>query len=174
MDFEAVFQEIGKFGKYQKLLLAVLSIPHLLGASYIYIQVLTVQDTEHHCRSWKDDDCSWLNLTDFECMELKRNLSVPFTGDHRYGNVTEDQCHKFNVTGVSLQSAVLASDDWLNATGHTIECDDGWVFSRAPSSSSMIVDVSLKYHLNFTVAIIPHTVANSCYTCPQDCTVAYS
>lgn len=139
MDFEAVFKEIGEFGKYQKLILLVISIPHLLAPSNLYIQVLTVHDTEHHCRAWQDEDCSWLNLTDFECIELKRNLSVPFEG-------TEvDQCHKYNVRNVSLQSAVLASDDWLNSTEDIVPCDEGWIFNTtSETSSSITVDVSIR------------------------------
>ncbi|PIK35470.1 putative organic cation transporter protein [Apostichopus japonicus] len=141
MDFQAVFTEIGKFGRYQKFILSVLSLPHLLAASYIYIQVLTIQDTEHHCKAWPNETCGGLNISETECGLLKRDLSIPFT-QNNFGNVTEeDQCHKYNVTGISLATA-YSSDDWINSTD-IIGCDEGWVFNRTSSSSSIIIDFDL-------------------------------
>lgn len=137
MDFNESLKIAGNFGRYQKALALLLGTPILLNCLQIYVQVFAAGKSDHWCLSWEAENCKDLNLTEFECDNLKRKLSIPYTLDDDNETVYE-HCEKYNVTGIPLETATFIDKK------EKIPCDSGWVHDQSTFPSTIIIDVSLQ------------------------------
>lgn len=140
MDFENVLKEVGHFGRYQKVRLVLLSAPILITVLHLYIQVFAAGKSDHWCRSWKNEDCRDLNLTQKECEDIKKDISIPLK--QGTSNQTEnefEQCVKYNVTRLDFKEAIAGKVTLIDK----IPCDDGWVHDRSVFPSTIIIDFEL-------------------------------
>ncbi|KAJ8021289.1 Solute carrier family 22 member 6-B [Holothuria leucospilota] len=141
MDFDEALKSIGNFGKYQKALSLLLSVPILIGCLQIYVQVFAAGESDHWCQSWKEDNCKDLNLTEIQCENLKKEISIPAKVADDNKTVFE-HCEKYNVTGKDLETVMLA--DYINSTiFEKIPCDEGWVHDRSTFPSTIVIDFEL-------------------------------
>ncbi|KAJ8021282.1 Solute carrier family 22 member 6-B [Holothuria leucospilota] len=144
MDFEKVLKEVGHFGRYQKVQLVLLSASLLIAVLHLYMQVFAAGKGDHWCRSWKNEDCRDLNLTQKECEGIKKHISIPMK--EGTSNQTEnefEQCVKYNVTKLNFKAAFEGNVTLMEK----IPCDDGWVHDRSVFPSTIIIDVSISYGL---------------------------
>ncbi|XP_071840714.1 solute carrier family 22 member 13-like [Apostichopus japonicus] len=144
MDFEAILKEVGPFGRYQKCVLLLFSLLILVNTTHLYIQVFSSGKDVHWCKSWPSDDCSNLVISNPDnCEDLKRRLSIPKTnnGEVNNGSGGYDQCTKYNVSGIDLQTAIDLGDDVTKLD--VIPCDEGWEYDRSTFPSTIIQDFEL-------------------------------
>lgn len=142
MDFEELLTEVGNFERYQKIRITLLSLITLPAVLQVYIQVFTAGKGDHWCQSWKAEDCKAFNLTTKECESLKRELSIPVTYDPSSDGMIYMQCQKYNVSGLSLETAAINVQNNLTSL-EKIPCDEGWIFDKTTFPSSVVYDVSL-------------------------------
>ncbi|PIK45745.1 putative organic cation transporter protein-like [Apostichopus japonicus] len=143
MGFEEVLSEVGKFGRFQKLVVFLLGTSMLLRSAHVYFQLFAAVEPPHYCQVWRDEDCSGMNITTAECESLKKELSIPSTAANDNKTVEYEQCAQYNVTGISLDTAVDLYDEADNSL-EVIPCTDGWIFSEnSLYPSSIIADFSL-------------------------------
>ncbi|KAJ8045218.1 Solute carrier family 22 member 13 [Holothuria leucospilota] len=140
MDFDSVLREVGDFGKYQKRRLVLLGFPVLVGSINVFLQVFIAGKSGHWCQSWESEDCGSFNVTEIQCENFKREISVPVTISED-GKKSFEQCEKYNVTGVDFEAAVGTVGK--NVSLEIIPCDDGWVHDRSRFSSTIIMDFEL-------------------------------
>lgn len=142
MDFENVFREVGDFGRYQKTRLVLLSIPILVGVLHLYIQVFAAGKSDHWCMSWKNEDCQDLNITQMQCEEIKKQISIPLKESTSNQTETEfEQCVKYNVTGLDFEAVIAGEETPVDK----IPCDDGWVHDKSVFPSTIIIDVCINF-----------------------------
>lgn len=139
MDFDSVLKEVGDFGRFQKRRLALLGFPVLIGTLHLFLQVFAAGKSDHCCQSWQNEECGAINLTQVQCENFKREISIPVTVSE--DNKTFEQCEKFNVTGVDFETAIGIVGE--NVSQKTIPCDEGWVHDQSIFPSTIIIDFEL-------------------------------
>lgn len=141
MEFEALLKKVGHFGRYQHLVLILIGLLILINTTHLYIQVFTAGKSDHWCQSWTNENCPKdPGKNKVTCDELKKIHSVPKGGD----NSTYEQCSKYNVSGIDLQTAIEITDDVKER--EVIPCDQGWDYDRSSFPSTIIQDVSTYLH----------------------------
>ncbi|XP_008939798.1 PREDICTED: solute carrier family 22 member 13-like, partial [Merops nubicus] len=118
-EFGDFISVLGDFGRYQKLLVLIISLPQLLIPFQMIGQVFMVVEVPHHC------DTGWIravgpNLTE----EEQLNLTLPRGADGAY-----EQCSRYCPVDWDLGSIAAYG---LNATEG---CRSGWVYPSAPPPS---------------------------------------
>ncbi|XP_071840298.1 solute carrier family 22 member 13-like [Apostichopus japonicus] len=138
MDFEALLKAVGHYGRYQKCILLLFGLMVLLNATHLYIQVFTAGKSDHWCQSWVNEDCPTdLDDADFNCEVFKKALSTPMVDN----DTSYEQCTKYNVSGIDLQTAIDLGDDVTKL--NVIPCDEGWEYDRSTFPSTIIQDFEL-------------------------------
>lgn len=118
-EFGDLLSALGEFGRFQKLLMLLLSLPLLLNPFQMIAQVFMVVEVPHHC------DTSWVrtvgpNLTE----EEQLNLTLPRGADGEF-----EQCSMYSPVDWDLDSIMAYG---LNDTQ---KCSSGWVYpSEQPPS----------------------------------------
>ncbi|KAF4788297.1 hypothetical protein TURU_161840 [Turdus rufiventris] len=118
-EFRDLLCALGDFGRFQKLLVLLVSLPLLLNPFQMVGQVFMVVEVPHHC------DTSWIravgpNLTE----EEQLNLTLPRGTDGQF-----EQCSMYSPVDWDLDS-ILAYG--LNDTQ---KCSNGWVYPSAQPPS---------------------------------------
>ncbi|KAJ8028578.1 Solute carrier family 22 member 6-B [Holothuria leucospilota] len=145
MDFEKVLEMVGKFGRYQKGICVLLSIPMFVGVAAIFIQVFIAGKSDHWCKitAWENDNCDGMGLSTAECAELKKSLSVPVKKETD-GEVEYEKCLKYDVDGINLKTAAdMYNNDNGSYTLETISCNEGWEFDTKNFPSTIIMEFEL-------------------------------
>ncbi|KAG8521516.1 Solute carrier family 22 member 13 [Galemys pyrenaicus] len=137
-EFSQVLTEIGNFGRFQKRLLIMLSIPNVLCAFFMFSQLFMVLEEAHHCSvAWVKNHT--LNLSAAEQL----SLSVPLDAAGR-----PESCLMFRPppNNASLE------DILSHRFNETQSCDAGWDYpeNRAPSLQNEFNLVCDRRHLKET------------------------
>uniref|UniRef100_A0A8C6Z8E7 Solute carrier family 22 member 13-like n=1 Tax=Nothoprocta perdicaria TaxID=30464 RepID=A0A8C6Z8E7_NOTPE len=117
--FGDILNALGEFGRFQKWLVVLLSLPVPLTAFHMLGQVFMLVDVPHYCNT------SWIravgpNLTEDELL----NLTVPRGASGAY-----EQCSMYSPVDRDLDSIVAYG---LNATQ---KCSNGWVYPSTQTPS---------------------------------------
>ncbi|KAJ8021306.1 Solute carrier family 22 member 13 [Holothuria leucospilota] len=145
MDFEKVLGIVGKFGRYQKGICLLLSLPMFVGVAAIFIQVFIAGKSDHWCKTtaWENDNCDGMGLSTAECAELKKILSVPVKKETD-GEVEYEKCLKYDVDGIDLETAAAMYNGGNGSyTLKTIPCNEGWEFDTTTFPSTIIMEFEL-------------------------------
>lgn len=118
----------------------MLGFPALIGVLHLFLQVFAAGKSNHWCQSWQSEDCEVLNLTQVQCENFKREISIPVTVSED-NKTSFEQCKKFNVTGIDFETAIGIVGE--NVSQKTIPCDEGWVHDQSMFPSTIIIDFQL-------------------------------
>ncbi|KAJ8026707.1 Solute carrier family 22 member 3 [Holothuria leucospilota] len=131
MTFDDILRSIGSFGRFQKRVIAFVSIPPLAQCAILLAQVFIAGKSDHWCHvgHWQDEDCHQWALTEEECILFKRNISAPMIEGSR------SRCSMYNVTGMDLESAFNLQDEFK--LSDIINCNEGWEFDRSVFASTI-------------------------------------
>ncbi|KAM6961321.1 solute carrier family 22 member 3 [Aplochiton taeniatus] len=126
---------VGDFGRYQKKITLLGSLPVLIFAFLLVGVVFLGQVPEHWCRIPRveqlQNKCGW-SETDL------RELSVPHDDDSKSFN----QCQRFEVDWGSFQSNCSEVEWHVTSNGtKLISCDSGWIFDQ--SRNTIVSEFSL-------------------------------
>ncbi|KAJ8029556.1 Organic cation transporter protein [Holothuria leucospilota] len=138
MKYDEIVGHLGDFGRYQRRVYVLLSLPIFCSAWHILCQVFLAGSSDHWCAvdAWREVDCTsvW-NLTQEECEQEKRAASIPATIED--GTVVYSQCEKYNVTGLDF------TPDVEPISNYTYPCDEGWIYDRSQYKTTIITDFNL-------------------------------
>ncbi|XP_004676365.1 PREDICTED: solute carrier family 22 member 13 [Condylura cristata] len=120
-EFSQVLTEIGNFGRFQKWLLVMLSIPNFLSSFHMFSQIFMVLDETHHC------SVAWVKNHTFNLSAAEQlSLSVPLGAAGR-----PEPCLMFRPPPANAS----LEDILAHRFNETQPCDSGWEYPdrRAPS-----------------------------------------
>ncbi|XP_072020229.1 organic cation transporter protein-like [Amphiura filiformis] len=148
MHFEEIVKRLGEFGRFQRrvyFLLCLVAIPnawHAIGAVFL------TANTDHWCNvpSVPGLNCTSLNLTESQCIEKRRNLTVPYkiTGS----TVVYEQCTRYNDTVYEEEIFYNASsnDNNTDVTSQRkiVGCGkDGWEYDHSQYTNTAVTEFNL-------------------------------
>lgn len=112
MDFNAVLQDVGDFGLYQKLLCIFLVVPSASLCALVYFtQFFTILVPDHRCKLSEEDAFQHNVSTLF-------NISVPYEVVN--GHLLPKKCEMYDVFNTSYISDIDSNI--------TVSCQNGWVY----------------------------------------------
>nr|XP_032520518.1 beta-alanine transporter-like [Danaus plexippus plexippus]XP_032520519.1 beta-alanine transporter-like [Danaus plexippus plexippus] len=136
MDFDAILEDVGTFGRYQKLVVYFILLPAVIPCGFhAYAQLFMASDVKH-----------WCNVPDLESLnnlDLIKNLSIPL--ELKNGEFEYSQCnmYKLNYSNVienypNIETPVLAE---------IVPCMDGWTFET--NQTTVVSEWSLVCNKDF-------------------------
>ncbi|XP_022088432.1 organic cation transporter protein-like [Acanthaster planci] len=134
MHYEDILHRVGHFGKYQKLVIVLVSMIEIPTACHFLAQVFLAASTDHWCMvpASQAVNCSRLQLDSVStCQEAQKNESIPYELDAD-GNRVYSSCERYSIE----------EDISENATD-VIACDAGWDFDRSRYKSTINEEFNL-------------------------------
>ncbi|XP_070578753.1 organic cation transporter protein-like [Ptychodera flava] len=137
MSVEDILHTIGDTGRYQKLMLALISYTVVLQVLFGLVNVFFTMSTDHYCR---------VNLNQtYELDSPLKRATIPRT--HHGNQTTWDSCHMYNANESIIWNSNLASGSASNRSSFAAfgvqPCDHGWVFDRSSVSNTLVMEFNL-------------------------------
>ncbi|CAG9561459.1 unnamed protein product [Danaus chrysippus] len=136
MDFDAILEDVGTFGRYQKLVVYFILLPAVIPCGFhAYAQLFMASDVKH----W----CNVPALEPLNNLDLIRNLSIPLelkNGEFEYSQCNMYQLNYSNVLEnyPNIETPVLAE---------IVPCVDGWTFET--NKTTVVSEWSLVCNKDF-------------------------
>ncbi|XP_060068369.1 organic cation transporter protein-like, partial [Ylistrum balloti] len=129
MNFDEIIETIGSFGKYQKIQVVLLCLPHIHAGIFMVISVILLGVPEHRCKipGYSGDTYTIQSPEHQTMVDNYIPKSTDSTKDY-------DQCHVYNDTN-SYNNTFIG-----NRT--IVECDS-WVYSQSVFTETFVT----KHHL---------------------------
>lgn len=151
MDFDNVLNDVGSFGLYQKLIVAVLMPAVLPCAFHAYSQLFIASMPEHWCRVPELEQ--WTAFMP----HVVKSLSIPMV--KRDGQMKYSQCQMYarNYTEIvgflhTTDTSIIRDNEmwerqYLESLGYAarnfeiIDCNDGWMYDRTMFPNTIVMEV---------------------------------
>ncbi|XP_038223526.1 beta-alanine transporter [Zerene cesonia] len=141
MDFDAILQDVGEFGRYQKLVIYLVLLPAVIPCGFhAYAQLFMAGDVKHWCRVPE--------LEGYD-VELVKNLSIPL--ELRNGVLEYSQCNMYdlNYTDILNQYTTLEEAAVSEGTADIVPCRNGWMYENVVYQSTVVTEWNLVCNKNF-------------------------
>ncbi|XP_072947165.1 beta-alanine transporter [Epargyreus clarus] len=148
MDFDAILEDVGAFGMYQKLVINLILLPAVIPCGFhAYAQLFMAAEVKHWCRIPE------LENTD---VEIAKNLSIPL--DLRNGNLEYSQCSMYNYNYSEILRTYQNLENAIGneTTPEIIPCTHGWVYDKTVYSDTVTTEWNLVCSRDFypTLALV--------------------
>ncbi|OCT73833.1 solute carrier family 22 member 13 [Xenopus laevis] len=129
-DFADFLKNVGEFGRFQKVLVVMVSCLSFLNAFHVLSQVLMEISVPHHCNT------SWiLQINPNLSQEARLNYTLPRNSQGLY-----EQCIMYTPVEWDMESIEKYG---LNDTG---PCQDGWEYDTSEQKSTLVTEFDLVCH----------------------------
>lgn len=150
MDFDNVLNDVGSFGLYQKIIIAVLMPAVLPCAFHAYSQLFIASMPNHWCRVPELEQWS------SRLPNLVKNLSIPMV--LRDGQMKYSQCQMYSRNYTEIVGFLHTTDtsaindngefffeplDYAARNFETVDCKHGWMYDRAMFPNTVVMEVKL-------------------------------
>ncbi|XP_060802617.1 beta-alanine transporter-like [Amyelois transitella] len=138
MDFDAILEDVGTFGRYQKLVIYFVLLPAVIPCGFhAYAQLFMAADVQHWCKVPELE-----HLTD---LQLVKNLSIPL--ELKNGEPFFSKCTKYNLN----YSEILKSyqEDSTRKHAEVVPCTDGWTYDRSVYKNTIVSEWNLVCNKDF-------------------------
>ena len=144
MALEAVMDQVGGFGPYQRRVCFLLFLVAIPGAWHGIGSVFLLATTDHWCSVSSNVpgvNCTELSLSDAQCTELKKNLTIPY--ELKDSKLVYEQCLQYE------DSFRRGSDDdsyslWRNSSNRgTKDCAGEWDHDHSQYVSTASQEVGI-------------------------------
>lgn len=129
MRYEDVLQEIGEFGRYQKIQFLLVCVVSITSSFHSMNMVFVGPTPEHHCAL--PPQLSMLNLSQQELLEL----AIP-ASDGKPAS-----CLMYNVSDVDWTGNLTL---WTSSNRSTHSCTHGWTYSTQFYQSTIVTQVQAR------------------------------
>lgn len=132
MKFESILEEVKGFGRYQLLVLLMLSIPRMVTPGHFLLNNFIAWTPPHRCDLGSLADSApglFGNLS----QEQMLAVSIPLGGDGR-----PDSCRMFSEPQLQLLDNVSAG-----AHLPAVACRSGWVYDNDTFTSTVVTEVKI-------------------------------
>ncbi|XP_046968728.1 beta-alanine transporter [Vanessa cardui] len=139
MDFDAILEDVGTFGKYQKLVIYFILLPAVIPCGFhAYAQLFMAADVKHWCRVPE--------LEPLADSELSKNLSIPL--ELKNGQFEYSQCSMYNLNYSNIMIQYPEIDESRHLT-EVIPCNNGWNFELNTYKSTVVTEWNLVCNKDF-------------------------
>lgn len=148
MDFDNVLNDVGSFGLYQKLIIAVLMPAVLPCAFHAYSQLFIASMPNHWCRIPELEHWS------SHMPNLMKNLSIPMV--QRDGQTKYSQCQMYSRNYTEIVAFLHTTDtsiindngefyfepmDYAAKNFEIVDCKHGWIYDRTMFPNTVVMEV---------------------------------
>ncbi|XP_070552139.1 solute carrier family 22 member 6-B-like [Ptychodera flava] len=137
MSVEDKLHTVGDAGRYQLLMLALISFTFVLQSVFGLVNVFFTMSSDHYCRVYTNQS--------YELDSPLKRATIPRT--HHENQTVWDSCHMYNVNESMLFDSYLADGTASNMSRFTAmgvhPCDHGWVFDRSSVSNTLVMEFNL-------------------------------
>ncbi|XP_004931685.2 beta-alanine transporter [Bombyx mori] len=142
MDFDAILEDVGPFGTYQKLVIYLVLLPAVIPCGFhAYAQLFMAADVKHWCRVPE--------LEHVADQDLVKNLSIPL--ELKNGVLQYSSCTMYNLNYSeivkSYQNLVDAAAN--KAPADIIPCTQGWIYDKSIYKSTIVTEWNLVCNKDF-------------------------
>ncbi|XP_045450926.1 beta-alanine transporter-like [Melitaea cinxia] len=139
MDFDAILEDVGTFGKYQKLIIYFILLPAVIPCGFhAYAQLFMAADVKHWCRVPELEP-----LTD---TELIKNLSIPL--ELKNGVLEYSQCNMYNLNYSEIMKNYSDIAN-IDQSTEVMPCQNGWNYETTTYKSSVVTEWNLVCNKDF-------------------------
>ncbi|XP_045766774.1 beta-alanine transporter [Maniola jurtina] len=140
MDFDAILEDVGEFGRYQKLVIYFILLPAVIPCGFhAYAQLFMAADVQHWCRVPE--------LEALEDPELARNISIPL--ELKNEQLEYSSCTMYNLNYTDIVSNYPNIEDNQDKQVETIPCSDGWVYEMNTYKNTVVIEWNLVCNKDF-------------------------
>ncbi|MEE6467387.1 hypothetical protein FKM82_007223 [Ascaphus truei] len=126
-DFGEILKTVGEFGRFQKILVLLISSLSFLNAFHMFAQIFMGISVSHHC------DTSWiLDISPNLTKEQQLNYTIPQNVHGAY-----EQCLMYTPVDWDIESI---EKHGLNASE---KCQNGWVYDTSEQKSTLVTEFDL-------------------------------
>ncbi|CAH0730021.1 unnamed protein product, partial [Brenthis ino] len=138
MDFDAILEDVGTFGRYQKLVIYFILLPAVIPCGFhAYAQLFMAADVKHWCRVPE--------LEHLENVELIKNLSIPL--ELKNGELEYSQCSMYNLNYSELLKSY--PDIEIGDFAEITPCTDGWMYDKNIYKNTVVTEWDLVCNKDF-------------------------
>ncbi|CAB3220385.1 unnamed protein product [Arctia plantaginis] len=142
MDFDAILEDVGSFGRYQKLVIYLILLPAVIPCGFhAYAQLFMAANVEHWCRVPELNIISDINLV--------KNLSIPM--ELKNGVLQYSECSMYNLNYSDIAKSYQTLDDiaLIQSSSETIPCTKGWNYNRNIYKNTVVTEWDLVCNKDF-------------------------
>ncbi|XP_070534570.1 organic cation transporter protein-like [Ptychodera flava] len=137
MSVEDILHTVGDTGRYQKLILVLISFTFVLQTLFGLVNVFFTMTSDHYCRVYSNQT--------YELDSPLKRATIPRT--HHENQTTWDSCHMYNMNESMIFDSYLANGTASNRSSFVAmgvhPCDHSWVFDRSSVSNTLVMEFNL-------------------------------
>ncbi|CAH0398900.1 unnamed protein product [Chilo suppressalis] len=137
MDFDAILEDVGEFGRYQKLVVYLVLLPAVIPCGFhAYAQLFMAAGGAHWCRVPE--------LEHISNIELVKNISIPV--EDKNGNLQYSQCSMYNLNYSDLLRNHENLDEFTRRempADNIIPCKNGWTHDKTIYKNTVVTEWNL-------------------------------
>ncbi|XP_049874210.1 beta-alanine transporter-like [Pectinophora gossypiella] len=136
MDFDAILEDVGTFGRYQKLVVYFILLPAVLPCGFhAYAQLFMAADARHWCRVPE--------LEHLQDIGLVKNLSIPL--ELKNEALEYSECSMYNLNYSDLVKNYPNLEDALmrEAPAEIVPCAHGWIYEKTIHPNTVVTEWNL-------------------------------
>ncbi|XP_053606652.1 beta-alanine transporter [Plodia interpunctella] len=131
MDFDAILEDVGTFGRYQKLVTYLVLLPAMIPCGFhAYAQLFMAADVPHWC---------WLPELEHADVQRAKNLSIPM--ELKDGELTYSACSMYQLNFSDLSGR--------REDAEVVPCSHGWQYDHSVYTNTIVTEWSLVCDRNF-------------------------
>ncbi|CAK1585916.1 unnamed protein product [Parnassius mnemosyne] len=143
MDFDAILEDVGVFGKYQKLVIYFVLLPAVIPCGFhAYAQLFMAADVKHWCRVPELDQINDLDIV--------KNLSIPLEVKNDVLQYSKCRLYDLNYSYIASNYPNLEE---IEETTDTIPCNNGWTYDKSVYKSTVVTEWNLVCNKDFYPAL---------------------
>ena len=143
MGIESILTKIGGFGRYQRQVYFLLCLYAIPCAWHAIASVFIFATTDHWCSvsDVSGVNCAELSLSDAQCTELKKNLTIPY--EIKDSQIVYAQCLRYESEAENLGVYSVQSSGFENVNndsvwaGNTETCSQ-WEYDHTQYKSTAV------------------------------------
>ncbi|XP_068618666.1 beta-alanine transporter-like [Battus philenor] len=138
MDFDAILEDVGVFGRYQKLVIYFVLLPAVIPCGFhAYAQLFMAADVKHWCRVPELDQINDL--------EIVKNISIPMELKNGVLEYSECSMYDLNYTYIASNYPDIEEAD----RGDIIPCANGWYYEKDVYKNTVVTEWNLVCNRDF-------------------------
>ncbi|CAK1544877.1 unnamed protein product [Leptosia nina] len=133
MDFDAILEDVGEFGRYQKLVIYFMLLPAVIPCGFhAYAQLFMAGEVKHWCK---------VPELEGQDLEFAKNFSIP--KELRNGILEYSQCEMYNMNYTDILTQYPIDVFPQEGSADVVPCQNGWVYENTVYQSTVVTEWDL-------------------------------
>ncbi|KAG6460643.1 hypothetical protein O3G_MSEX012119 [Manduca sexta] len=140
MDFDAILEDVGPFGTYQKLVIYFVLLPAVIPCGFhAYAQLFMAANVKHWCRVPE--------LEHIGNVDVIKNLSIPL--ELKNGALEYSECYMYNLNYSDVVKNYENAKAMKEVSGDLVQCTNGWMYDKSIYKSTVVTEWNLVCNRDF-------------------------